>query len=413
MKIITILLITSCCQPWNAFAQDREALQKDIRAMIAEKDPNKNVAAMPQIIKKHNLDTIRDAEDIDILQGVVVLSFLNVGAFSQFDVYIGQIKNKFNQTSYLNMGADQLVRDKKLLLQAEAIAKRTIDVYQSYRDDPSARPSTFPLADWNSFMERAAFPYYQTYADVLYLNGNYKMALLYQEKALTRFEPERLDQNTIAHYTILLQADGQYDKAYDILLKMARMGKSDADMNSQLKKLYLKKGRTEADATALLDSIHRHGKEIYQIETAKKMIADSVAPAFSLSDLSGKRISLKDLRGKVVVLDFWATWCVPCIASMPAMDMLRKQHPEVVFLFIATGEKEPAVRAYIQHQQLSFQVLMDTPSAQAGSVYAKKGIPTKVVIDKQGNLRFVTIGYTSASELIHEMEAMIAIVKAQ
>src|SRR5690606_41666590 len=67
------------------------------------------------------------------------------------------------------------------------------------------------------------------------------------------------------------------------------------------------------------------------------------APGFSLKDLDGKEVSLEDLKGKVVVLDFWATWCAPCIKSFPAMQMAvdkYKEDPEVAFLFINTWERQ-------------------------------------------------------------------------
>jgi len=106
---------------------------------------------------------------------------------------------------------------------------------------------------------------------------------------------------------------------------------------------------------------------------------------------------------------------------MPAMKKLSSQHPEVVFLFIATQESGTAaakrIRAYVEKNKFPMNVLMDNPTAQypkifpVAAAYQLKGIPSKIIIDPDGKLRFLGDGYSSDKELINEMEAMIALVK--
>ena len=423
MKIIaTLLLSMMLCVPWDANAQSRE-MGNRIQAMNKEKDPDKNVISMHNIIRDYNLDTIKNAEDIDVLKGTTALSFLNAGAFPKFEAYINSIKNKFNQTSYLNMAADALYKDTARLNYAEVIAQRTVELYDSYKDDQSARPADFPLDDWNRFMKMAAYPYYETYAKILHAKGKDKTAFFYEEKALKDVKLEEMEQSSVELYTALLETVHQYDKAYDILLKMANLGKSNANMDVQLKRLYIKKTGSEANASLFLDSIQKNVSNNYKIELTRKMIVNREAPDFSLFNLNGKRVSLTDLRGKIVVLDFWATWCMPCIASMPAMKMLSSRHPEVEFLFIATREPgtdaEARIRSYVKNNKFPINVLIDKSTIKdpktvsVADAYKLTGIPTKIVIDSHGKLRFSTVGYSSDKELIDEMEAMIAIAKAQ
>ena len=150
---------------------------------------------------------------------------------------------------------------------------------------------------------------------------------------------------------------------------------------------------------------------------------DADAFQFTLQDFEGNAVSLSELRGKIVVLDFWATWCVPCKASFPAMKKMQDRHPEVKFLFINTQEKQEGaterIKDYLSKSQYPFLVLMDQPSAENPeifsimSAYKVTGIPTKFIIDANGKQRFFSVGFTSDTELMNELEAMIQLAAEQ
>ena len=231
----------------NANAQNYIALNKQIQEMNKVKNPNASVLEMKRIIKDFKLDSIKNAEDIDVLKGQVAISFLNANDFSKFETYISLIKNKFNQTSYLNMAVYALL-EKKNDDDALLIAKKTVDLYESFKDNPKARPISFPLEDWTRFMQMAAYPYYESYAEVLFKNGQYQNALLYEEKAIKDRAIEDLMPKSIELYTALLKKNGQIDKAYNLLLKMYSLGKASLKMNAQLKTNVINKLGTEAKA---------------------------------------------------------------------------------------------------------------------------------------------------------------------
>ena len=121
----------------------------------------------------------------------------------------------------------------------------------------------------------------------------------------------------------------------------------------------------------------------------------STAPNFKLRNLNGKEVSLDQFRGKIVLLDFWATWCVPCRMAMPMMEALQKEFPKSVKL-LAINVEEPAsvVRDYVREQDIDTEVLLDEDGA-VGSAYGLAGIPLQVLIDKEGNLRRVQTGVGS------------------
>lgn len=422
----TFVFILSACLYFTmleAKGQSDDSLTRRISAMTKEKDPFRNVVTMHEIIKDNHLDPGKNAEDLDMMNGIVALSFLNIGDFQGFDTYIKQISNKFNQTSYLNMAADMLFREKKYPERAEAIARQTVELYDTYKDDPSARPGAFPKQDWERFIKMAAYPYYCSYAMILHANGKDSDALYYLKRAIKDMPVNQLDNTELELYTQLLAINKEEGKAYQLLMEVTNAGKATRPMKNLLRELYVKRGGDIAGIDKILDSVGRHTAEIYTKEIEKRMMAGIKAPDFILKDVNGKQVSLHELKGKVVVLDFWATWCVPCIASMPAMEKVAEKHTDVVFLYIATQEKEEGalkrITDFMEKHAFRFRVLLDSPAFGAAGIfpvaaaYKLQGIPARVVIDRNGMQRFISSGYTSDEEIIQEMESMITLAKAQ
>lgn len=137
---------------------------------------------------------------------------------------------------------------------------------------------------------------------------------------------------------------------------------------------------------------------------------------FELQDLEGNLVRLSDLRGQVVFLNFWATWCPPCREEMPHMQVFheRYQDQDVVVLAVSptsvelrggssSSRAERQVRAFIEEEGFTFPVLLDTEDA-VWSVYQQRGIPVNYVIDAQGMVRYLKPG---AFLSVEEMEAFL------
>ena len=117
------------------------------------------------------------------------------------------------------------------------------------------------------------------------------------------------------------------------------------------------------------------------------------APNFQLKDLDGRQVSLSELRGKIVMLDFWATWCGPCRRTMPVLEELQQEHPND-FTLLAVNLQEPMdlVIPYVKRQNLQSRVLLDLEGSVAMD-YGAESIPMQVLIDQKGIVRFVWSGY--------------------
>lgn len=118
------------------------------------------------------------------------------------------------------------------------------------------------------------------------------------------------------------------------------------------------------------------------------------APNFYLEDLKGKKWELKNLKGKVIFLNFWATWCSPCKEEMPSIEGLHRQFKEKDFIFLTISvdyKKGEAVKEFIEKHHYTFPVLLD-PKGLALNLFEVKGIPSTFIIDKRGRMIGKAIG---------------------
>ena len=117
------------------------------------------------------------------------------------------------------------------------------------------------------------------------------------------------------------------------------------------------------------------------------------APEFSLSDLAGKKVQLKALRGTLVFLNFFATWCGPCREEMPGMERLFRTHQDKGLVVLAVNMEENAktVRPFVQQLKLSFPIVLDTEGAVTRD-YGVRALPVSFLIGRDGHIRWRAIG---------------------
>ncbi len=148
------------------------------------------------------------------------------------------------------------------------------------------------------------------------------------------------------------------------------------------------------------------GEELVREE---RMKTAKPAPAFELPDMNGNMISLASLKGKVVMVDFWATWCGPCVSEIPHLIKLYekyKDNRDVVFYGIDVNENKTVIDKYMKEKGFSFNVLLGE-GTKVQENYQVTGIPTKFLIDREGRIQFKHVGYSAKSDVVAELSKEI------
>ncbi|MDI9245744.1 TlpA disulfide reductase family protein [Marinobacter sp. CHS3-4] len=136
---------------------------------------------------------------------------------------------------------------------------------------------------------------------------------------------------------------------------------------------------------------------------AKEM--NEPAPDFTLKSRQGENLRLEDFRGQVVMLNFWASWCGPCRQEMPLMDDIYEQYKDLGFTVLAVNvdENREEAHRFLDKVPVSYPILYD-PESQVSEQYNVQAMPTTVMIDRNGNARFLHHGYKPGYEDEYEKQ---------
>jgi peroxiredoxin len=139
--------------------------------------------------------------------------------------------------------------------------------------------------------------------------------------------------------------------------------------------------------------------------TASAIKIKQVAPDFTLASNKGANIRLKDLRGKVVMINFWATWCAPCRKELPLLNNLYNKYKSKGFVLLGVNidDKSDLAKKMISELKIDFPVLFDSKQSTS-ETYDLQAMPSTFILDKNGVIRFSHYGYKSGYEVKYERD---------
>ncbi len=388
----------------------RGLIAHDVRkdSLLEENDPQRRASRIEAFLKEFPLEK---AERISI-EELLFNTYLQLG---QVDNALGVAERTAGSPVIMyNQIAWNWIEKGENLDRALVLAKRALDEAMDPPD--SLRPSYISDDLWQESITKNRAMIFDSYGLGLYKLGRIGEAENAFERAYRDMKGESPDFTE--RLVMTYNKEEKYAEVIDVGTKAIESGIANDSLLEYFKTAYVKVHGSSNGLSELIRSSQEKASEVERARVAKSRISEPAIP-FSLKSMDGNVVKLSDLRGKVVVIDFWATWCDPCKKSFPTLEQVYERYSgnnDVRIMALNTWEqvsgkeREDLVKDFMAKNKYRFPVLYDQDAVDD---YGVDGIPTRYVIDRKGNIAFVNVGFYNAVQMMGELTAQINLLLAE
>ncbi len=378
------------------------------QAVFQERDPQKRI----DLVQKFLAGFPQKGSNLTNMQGLLFNAYVQSNQID--DAVAVAEKMQGSEANMLNSIAWGWVEKGENLDKAVALARKGVEAASNLSS--KTKPPYVSEDQWKKDNESSRAMILDTYGFGMYKLGNIPEA----EKAFVGAYAGTNGQQPDITERLMMTYDqeGKYDDVMTVGKKAIETGYTTGKVFDYFKIAYVKIKGSEKGYEDLLSASEKKADGALHERLLKMRLGKPAIP-FALKGTDGTTVKLEDLKGKVVVIDFWATWCGPCRMSFPTLQKIYEKYasnPDVRIFALDTWEnvsgqqREDIVRKFLAQNKYTFPVLYDQSMVDR---YGVEGIPTKFVIDKRGDIAFKSIGFNGEDEMRNDLTAQIDLLLAE